>query len=117
MAIDDSASTAPRNGYAPTLIRAHGTRRITLDMRARLDQADRFQGLPKGTANKFKFLAAFEQAEPYLGLPVHAAKLVSWLVAWTKPQDWEEGSRPIAFPSAEREEEFLGLSPSRRKAL
>jgi len=106
-------STAP----CPTPIRAAGSRRINLDMRMRLDQADRFQGLPRGTAKPFGFLAAFEQAEPYLGLPPHAYKLIGWLVRQTQPQDWEEGSRPIAWPSARRQAEFLGLSLSRVKAL
>ncbi|MGH8297053.1 MAG: plasmid replication protein RepC [Steroidobacteraceae bacterium] len=101
----------------PAPIRAHGTRRITLEMRARLDQADRFTGLPHGTAKPFTFLAAFQEAEPYLGLPRDAYKLVSWLVQMTRPPDWEEGSRPIAWPSARREAEFLGLSPARVKAL
>jgi replication initiation protein RepC len=100
-----------------TPIRAAGCRRINLDMRVRLDQADCFAGLPRGTAKPFQFLAAFEQAEPYLGLPPHAYKLVGWLVRQTQPQDWEEGSRPIAWPSAQRQTEFLGLSLSRVKAL
>jgi Replication protein C N-terminal domain len=101
---------------SPTPIRA-GARRINLDMRARLDQAERFHGFPRGTAKPFELLAAFEQAEPYLGLPPHAYKLIDWLVRQTRPQDWEEGSRPIAWPSARREAEFLGLSPSRVKSL
>ena len=101
----------------PALIRAHGCRRVTLDMRARLDEADRFTGLPRGTAKPFELLAAFEQAEPYLGLPAHAYKLVGWLVRKTRPQDWEEGSRPIAWPSAQRQMEFLGLSPRRVQLL
>ncbi|MGH7096661.1 MAG: plasmid replication protein RepC [Stellaceae bacterium] len=102
----------------PAPIRAHGTRRITLDMRAWLDQADRFTGLPRGTAKPLTFLFAFQQAEPYLDLPAHAFKLVSWLVGLTKPQDWEEGSRPIAAPSARRQAEFLGgLSPQRVRMI
>ena len=95
---------------SPAPIRTAGLRRITLDMRARLDEADRFTGLPRGTAKPFALLAAFQQAEPYLGLPAHAYKLLSWLVSQTQPQDWEEGSRPIAWPSALRQQEFLGLS-------
>jgi replication initiation protein RepC len=102
---------------SPAPIRASGLRRITLDMRARLDEADRFAGLPRGTAKPFVLMAAFQQAEPYLGLPAHAYKLVSWLVSQTKPPDWEEGSRPIAWPSAQRQQEFLGLSAPRVKAL
>ena len=38
---------------SPAPIRAAGLRRITLDMRAKLDEADRFAGLPRGTAKPF----------------------------------------------------------------
>ena len=100
-----------------TPIRPSGARRLTLDMRVHLDQADAFTGLPHGTAKPLRFLAAFQEAEPYLGLPVHAYKLVAWLVKQTQPQDWEEGSRPIAWPSARHQAEFLGLSPARVKQL
>jgi len=103
-----SAPGAPRADSVPAPIRAFGARRVNLEMRARLDEADKFTGLPRGTAKPFEFLAAFEQAEPYLGLPAQASKLVAWLVRQTKPQDWEEGSRPIAAPRAELQAEYLG---------
>ena len=35
----------------------------------------------------------------------------------SKPQDWEEGSRPIAWPQARYQAEFLGLSERRTQAL
>src|SRR5215208_8942 len=117
MEIDNSAQKAPRKGLASTVLRASGYRRITLEMRAWLDRADRFEGMPQGTAKPFTFLYAFKEAEPYRGLPVHTYKLIDWLVRPTKPQDWEEGSRPIAWPEARRQEEFLGLSPRRVQAL
>jgi len=102
---------------APDLVRPSGSRRINLQMLMMLDRANAFTGLPRGTAKPFLILAAFEEAEPYLGLPAHAFKLVSWLVKKTQPQDWEEGSRPIAWPQARDQEEFLGLSPSQVKSL
>src|SRR5690242_15291512 len=108
MAQENGAPEAPQGGSVPAPIRAFGARRINLEMRVRLDEADKFTGLPRGSAKPFAFLAAFEQAEPYLGLPAQACKLVAWLVRQTRPQDWEEGSRPIAWPSAERQAEFLG---------
>jgi replication initiation protein RepC len=74
-------------------IRPSGARRVNLDMRARLDQADGFKGLPIGTAKPLRFLAAFQEAEPYLALPAHAYKLVAFLVKWTRPCDW--GHRTI----------------------
>ena len=94
-----------------------GSRRITLTMLSARDRADSFTGLPAGSAKPFRLLAAFQEAEPYLGLPAHAFKLVSWLVKQTMPCDWEEGSRPIAWPSARRQQEFLGLSATRVKML
>ena len=97
-------------------IRPSGARRMNLHMLTMLDRADSFAGMPRGTAKPLRFLAGFQEAEPYLGLPVHAFKLVS-LVKQTQSQDWEEGSRPITWPSARRQAEFLGLSPSRVKTL
>lgn len=104
----------PESRAAP---RPSGARRLNLSMLTVLDRADRFVGLPKGTAKPLRFLAAFQEAEPYLGLPSHAFKLVAWLVKQTQSQDWEEGSRPIAWPSARRQAEYLGLSPTRVKSL
>jgi replication initiation protein RepC len=95
---------------SPAPIRAAGTRRITLTMRAEIDKADAFTGFPRGMAKPFDLLFAFKEAEPYLGLPAYGYKLIDWLVRQTKPQDWEEGSRPIAWPSARRQAEFLGLT-------
>jgi len=100
-----------------TFVRPTGFRRLNLDMLATRDRADQFTGVPKGTAKPLTYLAAFQEAEPYLGLPSHAFKLISWLVKQTMPVDWEEGSRPIAWPSARRQQEFLNLSAARVKAL
>jgi len=109
---------AHENTAAPNeVIRPSGARRLNLQMLAMRDRADQFTGLPRGTAKPLRVLAAFQEAEPYLGLPAHAFKLVSWLVRMTQPQDWEEGSRPIAWPSARHQQEFLGLSAARVKSL
>jgi replication initiation protein RepC len=94
-----------------------GSRRLSFTMLTARDRADSFAGLPPGSAKPLRLLAAFQEAEPYLGLPAHAFKLVSWLVKQTMPCDWEEGSRPIVWPSARRQQEFLGLSAARVKML
>jgi replication initiation protein RepC len=107
-----SLSAPSPGGSRPT-----GSRRLNLYMLTARDRADSFTGLPAGTAKPYRLLAAFQEAEPYLGLPSPAYKLISWLVKQTKPQDWEEGSRPIAWPSARRQQEFLALSPARVKSL
>src|SRR3954467_1032489 len=75
------------------------------------------QAILAGASPDRTFLYAFKEAEPYLGRRAHTYKLIDWLVRLTKPQDWEEGSRPIAWPEARREEEFLGLSARRVQAL
>jgi replication initiation protein RepC len=101
----------------PNALSAQGSRRLNLTMLSIRDQADQFEGVARGSAKPLRFLAAFQEAEPYLGLPPQAFKLVAWLVKMTQPQDWESGSRPIAWPSALRQQEFLGLTPSAVKNL
>jgi replication initiation protein RepC len=101
----------------PTILSSQGSRRLTLTMMAVRDQADRFEGVARGSAKPLRFLAAFQEAEPYLGLPPQAFKLIAWLVKMTQGQDWEAGSRPIAWPSALRQQEFLQLTPSAVKTL
>ena len=94
----------------------HGARLVNLTMLTVRDRADGFEGLPAGVKH-LRLLAAFAEAEPYLGLPVHAYKLVDWLMRMTQPQDWQAGSRPIVWPSARRQQEFLNLSATGAKRL
>lgn len=103
--------------HTATANQATGNRRLTLTMLAARDQADQFVGVPRGAAQPFRYLAAFQEAEPYLGLPAQAYKLVAWLMKQTMAHDWEVGSRPICWPSAARQAEFLDLSPARVKFL
>ena len=42
---------------------------------------------------------------------------VDWLFRFTQAQDWEEGSRPIVWPSASMQEEALGLSATQVKEI
>jgi len=99
------------------ILSSQGSRRLNLAMMAVRDRADRFEGVARGSAKPLRFLAAFQEAEPYLGLPPHAFKLVAWLVKMTRAQDWEAGSRPIAWPSAARQAEFLDLTRNAVKTL
>ena len=96
---------------------AQGSRRLTLTMLAAREQADQFEGLPRGMAKPFRFLAAFQQAAPYLGLPPQAFAWLSFLVQSTQAQDWEEGSRPIAWPSAARQGSSQNLFQIVRQGL
>lgn len=94
-----------------------GLRRLSIVMLTARDQADQYTGAAPGSAKPLRYLAAFQEAEPYLGLPSQAFKLIAWLLKQTMPCDWEEGSRPICWPSAARQAEFLGLSEARVKVL
>jgi replication initiation protein RepC len=94
-----------------------GLRRLSPEMHAARDRADRFRGVAAGTAKPLLYLSAFQGAIPYLNLPPKAGDLIAWLVKKTMPHDWEEGSRPIAWPSAREQQEYLQLSAARVKAL
>jgi replication initiation protein RepC len=102
---------------SPEITIPSGLRRFTLTMLSVRDQADQFKGVLRGSGKPFRYLTAFQEAEPYLGLPPQAYKLLAWLVKQTMAHDWEEGSRPICWPSAARQAEFLRLSPARVKIL
>jgi replication initiation protein RepC len=94
-----------------------GFRRLSPEMLAARSLADAFEGVVAGTAKPLTYLSAFQEALPYLGLPAKAGDLIAWLVKKTKPFDWEKGSRPIAWPSAREQQEYLQLSPARVKTL
>ena len=64
-----------------------------------------------------QLLAAFKAAAARLGLSPRLVHAVDWLFRFTQPQDWGRGGRPIVWPSASLQQEALGLSESRVKAL
>jgi replication initiation protein RepC len=64
-----------------------------------------------------QLLATFKAAAPRLGLSPRLVHAVDWLFRFTQPQDWGRGGRPIVWPSASMQQEALGLSPTRVKAI
>jgi replication initiation protein RepC len=78
--------------------------------------AEAFAGLPE-TGRHGQVLAAFKAAAPYLGITPRAVHAIDWLFRFTQAQDWEEGSRPIVWPSAAMQREAFGLGLSQVKAL
>ena len=101
-----------RRGSRPT-----GLRRLSLATLATDRSAEGFQGLPDGLTMHGQLLAAFKAAAPSLGLSPRLVHAVDWLFRFTQPQDWGRGGRPIVWPSASVQQEALGLSPTRVKAL
>ncbi len=101
-----------RRGSRPT-----GLRRLSPATLATDRTAEEFGGLPDGLTMHGQLLAAFKAAAPRLGLSLRLVHTVDWLFRFTQPQDWGRGGRPIVWPSAAMQQEALGLSPTRVKAL
>jgi replication initiation protein RepC len=114
MDLESCAPGAPprRVGYSPT-----GFRRLTPGLLKVDRTAESFTGLPERVTGYGQLLAAFKAAVPRLGLPTRIAHAVDWLFKFTQPQDWEQGGRPIVWPSASLEQEALGLSETQTKRL
>ena len=110
----DGAPGAQGRGLAgaPT-----GLRRLTPGLLAVEREAAGFDGLPDGVTGPGQVLAAFKAAAPCLGLSPRLVHAIDWLFRFTRPQDWGRGGRPIVWPSAAMQQEALGLSPTRAKAL
>jgi replication initiation protein RepC len=94
-----------------------GLRRLSVAMLAAAHTAERFTGTPDGAGPPGKVLAAFKAAAPYLGIAPRVVHAIDWLFKFTQPQDWEQGSRPLVWPSAAMQREALGLGPTQVKAL
>jgi replication initiation protein RepC len=111
----ESAQEAQGGGFAPQ--HPTGFRRLTPGL-LRVDHtAERFAGLPQGITVPGQLLAAFKAAAPRLGLSPRLVHAIDWLFRFTQPQDWGRGGRPIVWPSAAMQEQELGLSATRAKAL
>jgi len=110
----DSALGAPQGSYArpPT-----GFRRWSPGLLRADRSAERFAGLPEGVKVAGQLLAAFKDAAPHLGISPRLVHAVDWLFRFAQPQDWEEGARPIVWPSARMQQESLGLSPTQAKTI
>ena len=94
-----------------------GLRRLTPRLLAAEREAAGFDGLPAGVTAPGQVLAAFKAAAPCLGLSPRLVHAIDWLFRFTQPQDWGRGGRPIVWPSAAMQQEALGLSETRVKAL
>ena len=114
MVQDNCAQEAPQGRYAhaPT-----GFRRLTPGLLKADRTAEEFAGLPQGVITPGQLLAAFKAAAPYLGIAPRLVYALDWLFRFTQPQDWGRGGRPIVRPSASMQQEALGLSATRVKAI
>ena len=116
MAQENSAHAAQRGGFAHTHTPT-GFRRLTPALLKADRSAEGFAGLPEGVESPGQLLAAFKAAAPRLGISPRLVHAVDWLFCFTQPQDWEEGTRPIVWPSAQMQQGALGLGPSQAKEI
>jgi replication initiation protein RepC len=112
--IEDCAHGAPRERYAhvPT-----GFRRLTPGLLKADRTAEGFSGLPEGVHSPGQLLAALKAAAPRLGIAPRLIHAIDWLFCFTQPQDWERGGRPVVWPSAQMQQQSLGLSLSQVKEI
>src|SRR4051812_46670035 len=110
----ESAQKARGEGCAGT---PTGFRRLTPSLLRADHTANAFAGLPDGVTGLGQLLAAFKAAAPRLGLSARLVHAVDWLFRFTQLQDWGRGGRPLVWPSAAMQQEALGLSATRVKAL
>src|ERR1700676_3901513 len=94
-----------------------GFRRLTPGLLKADRTAESFTGLPDGVTVHGQLLAAFKAAAPRLGLSPRLVHAIDWLFRFTMAQDWGRGGRPIVWPSASLQQEALGLSATRMKAI
>ncbi len=97
--------------------RQTGFRRLTVAMMATESQAREFGGVGDNGPRPGQILGAFKAAAPFLGYGARVVHAIDWFFRFTSSQDWQEGARPIVWPSARMQQEELGLSPTRTKAL
>src|SRR5512132_753208 len=71
--------------------------------------AEHFEGLAAGVS-KGQALAALKQAARPLGLSPRLRDAIDVLFAFSQPQDWQPGTRPIVWPSNRKLETMLGLA-------
>src|SRR5689334_22417957 len=114
MAQDNCAQGAPRGRFAHT---PTGFRRMTPGLLKADRSAEGFNGLPAGVEAPGQLLAAFKAATPRLGISPRLVHAVDWLFCFSQPQDWEQGARPVVWPSASMQQQALGLSPTQVKEI
>src|SRR5512147_2388211 len=88
---------------------APGCRRLTPAHVQVQALAERFEGLPEGVS-KGQALAALKQAARPLGISPRLRDAIDVLFAFSEPQDWQPGARPIVWPSNRKLEIALGLA-------
>lgn len=88
---------------------------MTPDSISGATEARRFTGLPESVGRPYELLGALKRARVQLGIPGEVIDLLDCLFGFTEAQDWQEGTRPIVWPSSSFLCHQLGISLSALK--
>lgn len=93
-----------------------GLRRLSLAMLTTERIGEGFTGLPE-KSTPGRVLAAFKAAAPALGFGPRVIHAIDWLFSFTQAQDWTPGHKPIVWPSANLQQQALGLGVTQAKSI
>ncbi len=91
---------------------APGRRRLSENALSQTIQSRDYAGLPQTVQSPMALLAAVKKARVPLGLSSPLLDLADLLFSFTKPADWQEGRRPIVWPSNRFLADQMGITVS-----
>lgn len=86
-----------------------GGRKSSPQIRAMLEIAGDFEGLPEGTT-KYNLLHLVKDVGPYAGFTRGMIALLEYYVMFTRDSDWAAGGRPIVYQSVVKTARYFGVS-------
>lgn len=86
-----------------------GGRKSSPQIRAMLEIAGEFEGLPEGTT-KYHLLHLVKDVGPYAGFTRSMIALLEYYVMFTRDSDWTLGGRPIVYQSVVKTARYFGVS-------
>jgi replication initiation protein RepC len=86
-----------------------GGRRSSPELRASIEMAEAFQGLP-AEVERYDLLTLVKRAGRQAGFTSGMIELLDYYMAFTRECDWEKGARPVIFQSLARTALDFGVS-------
>lgn len=86
-----------------------GGRRSSPELRASIEMAEAFEGLP-AEVDRYDLLTLVKRAGRQAGFTSGMIELLDYYMAFTREADWEEGARPIVFQSLAKTALDFGVS-------
>src|SRR3982751_1949914 len=86
-----------------------GGRRSTPELRASVQMAEAFEGLPQ-EVDRYDLLILVKRAGKGAGFTSAMIELLDYYMAFTRECDWEQGARPIVYQSVSKTALDFGVS-------